>query len=55
MNKTVYKTANVTNPRNVIIQIPAYVAGVEWGLKQGDKLEVAYNEETKEITIKPAV
>lgn len=50
-----YKTVNVTNPRNVLVQIPSYVAGVEWSLRQGDRLEVYYDEETKQVTIKPDV
>ena len=50
-----YKTVNVTNPRNVLVQIPSYVAGVEWNLRQGDRLEVYYDEETKQVTIKPDV
>ena len=50
-----YKTVNVTNPRNVLVQIPSLIAGVEWGLKQGDRLEVLYSDETKEVTIRPAL
>ena len=52
---TMFKTVNVTNPRNVLVQIPSMVAGVEWGLKQGDKLEVLYDDRTGEITIRPHV
>lgn len=55
MNETMYKTVNVTNPKNVLVQIPSFIAGVEWSLKQGDQLEVLYNDETKEITIRPHV
>ena len=50
-----YKTVNVTNPRNVLIQIPSLIAGVEWNLKQGDELEVLYDDKTKEVTIRPHV
>lgn len=52
---TICKTVNVTNPRNVLVQIPAFIAGATWRLKQGDKLEVLYNEATQEVTIRPAV
>ena len=52
---TMYKTVNVTNPRNVLVQIPSIIAGVEWGLKQGDELEVLYDDRTKEVTIRPHV
>ena len=52
---TMYKTVNVTNPRNVLVQIPSMIAGIEWGLKQGDRLEVLYSDETKEVTIRPAI
>lgn len=54
-NITVYKTVNVTNPRNVLVQIPSFIAGATWHLKHGDKLEVLYNEATQEVTIRPAV
>ena len=50
-----YKTVNVTNPKNVLVQIPSFIAGVEWSLRQGDKLEVLYNNELKEITIRPVL
>lgn len=52
---TMYKTVNVTNPRNVLVQIPSMIAGVEWKLKQGDRLEVLYDDHTQEITIRPYV
>ena len=50
---TMCKTVNVTNPRNVLVQVPSFIAGTEWGLKQGDKLEVLYNDKTREVTIRP--
>ena len=52
---TTYKTVNVTNPKNVLVQIPSYIAGAMWGLKLDDKLEVKYNEQTNEVTIRPVV
>lgn len=55
IRSTMYKTVNVTNPKNVLVQIPSLIAGIEWGLRQGDLLEVLYSDETKEITIRPHV
>lgn len=52
---TMYKTVTVTNPRNVVLQIPSFIAGVEWALKTGDKLEVIYDDRTGEVTIRPSV
>lgn len=52
---TVCKTVNVTNPRNVLVQIPSFIAGTEWRVKQGDKLEVLYDDRTGAVTIKPYV
>lgn len=51
---TIGKQVNVTNPRNVLVQIPGAVIA-NWGIKTGDRLEVEFNEETNIITIKPAV
>lgn len=48
------KTVNITNPRNVLVQIPSAIAG-PWIQKFGQQLEVHYNEATDEITIKPHV
>ena len=45
------KTANVTNVKNVLVQIPGWVAK-RWGLQQGDKLEVCYDADEEEIRIK---
>lgn len=45
------KTANVTNTKNVLVQIPAWVVK-RWGLQQGDKLEVCYNATEDEICIR---
>ena len=56
MNRDViYKTVTVTNPRNVLVQIPSIIAGVEWSLKEGDQLEVSYNGQAGKVTIQPAV
>ncbi len=48
------KTVRATNPRNVILQIPSFVVAA-WQLKLDDRLEVHYNEDTGEITIRPNV
>lgn len=48
------KQVNVTNPRNVLVQIPSYVVRL-WRLTNASILEVRYNETKNEITIRPAV
>lgn len=48
------KTVRVTNPRNVIVQIPTYIVG-QWNPKSLSYLEVLYDEQTKEVRIRPAV
>lgn len=48
------KTVRVTNPRNAILQIPSFIVAA-WQLKLDDRLEVHYNEDTGEITIRPHV
>ena len=48
------KTINITNARNVLVQVPGYVIA-DWGARDSDKLEVHYDESTKEVTIRPAV
>ena len=48
------KTVNVTNPRNVVVQIPGCVIA-SWGTQLGSRLEVHYNEQQNSVTIKPAV
>lgn len=52
---TMFKTVTVTNPRNVVLQIPSFIAGAEWALKTGDKLEVMYDDRTGEVIIRQAV
>ena len=48
------KQVNVTNPRNVLVQIPSYVVRL-WRLTNTSALEVRYNETKNEITIRPSV
>lgn len=39
------KVARVTNPKNVLVQIPGFVVN-KWDLKEGDGVEVIVNEES---------
>lgn len=45
-----FKTVNVRNPRNVLVQIPSAIVA-QWGLQEGDQLGVECND--KEVTIRP--
>ena len=45
------KTANVTNTKNVIVQIPGWVVK-RWGLATGDTLEVCYDADEDEVHIR---
>lgn len=45
------KTANVTNTKNVLVQVPAWIVK-RWGLQPGDKLEVCYNATEDEVCIR---
>ncbi|MNG92706.1 hypothetical protein D3C79_516470 [compost metagenome] len=47
------KSVKVTNKSNVVVQIPKSVAATNWALKEGDNLEVMYDESTKQLVIKP--
>lgn len=46
------KTIRVTNPKNVVLQIPGYVASV-WDLTTDSQLEVHFDNE--QVTIRPCV
>jgi len=46
------KNVNVTNPKNVLVQIPGFIAS-KWGLNQDSKLEVCYNEESQSVVVRP--
>jgi hypothetical protein len=46
------KTVKVTNPKNVLVQLPCYIVD-KWGLKHGDGLEVLTNEAEDAVTIRP--
>lgn len=45
------KNVNVTNTRNVLVQIPSYIVA-QWGLDTQSTLEVHYDEEKKLVAIK---
>jgi bifunctional DNA-binding transcriptional regulator/antitoxin component of YhaV-PrlF toxin-antitoxin module len=46
------KTVKVTNPKNVIVQIPKFVVE-NWGLNEKDGVEVHINSEEKYLILKP--
>lgn len=48
------KTVNVTNPRNVLVQVPSFVIA-NWGVALGSHLEVHYDEEKQQLTIAPSL
>ena len=48
------KTVNVTNTKNVLVQIPGWVVKL-WGLEVGNKLEVRYDADEEEIRIKRSI
>lgn len=45
------KTVNVTNTKNVLVQIPAWIVK-RWGLDVGNTLEVCYDADEDEIHIR---
>ena len=45
------KTVNVTNTKNVLVQVPGWVVKL-WGLEVGNTLEVCYDANEEEIRIK---
>lgn len=49
---TFRKTINITTTKNVLCQIPRAVVA-EWGLKEGDTLELTYEDD--KVTIIPNV
>jgi hypothetical protein len=46
------KTVNVTNARNVLVQVPSALIA-KWCLIEGDHLEVSVNADNSELIIKP--
>lgn len=46
------KYVKVTNPKNVVVQIPGFVTQNKWVVKEGDELEVLANDDNS-ITIRP--
>lgn len=53
MGFSMLKTVQVTNARNVLIQVPAVIVA-QWGLKNKDRLVVEYNEEDNYLKVRPA-
>lgn len=47
------KTVKVTNIGNVLIHVPAYIVN-KWDIKEGDFLNVNYNEKTGHLEVIPA-
>ena len=45
------KTVNVTNKKNVLVQVPGWVVK-RWGLDVGNTLEVCYDADKEEIRIR---
>ena len=48
------KTVRVTNPNNVLVQIPGFIVST-WGLELDDLLEVDFDETTEQVTIRPYI
>lgn len=46
------KTIRVTNPKNVVLQIPGFIASV-WGLTSDSQLEVHFDNE--QVIIRPCL
>ena len=46
------KTVNVTNLKNVLVQIPKAVVS-DWGLRVGDELELIYSD--GQVTVRPVL
>lgn len=46
------KTVRVTNPSNVLIQIPGFISK-NWGLTVGDGLEVRVENDGEQVIIRP--
>lgn len=44
------KTVKVTNTKNVLVQVPAWIAKM-WELNVGDKLEVVYDATDNKVCI----
>ena len=48
------KTVNVTNTKNVLVQVPGWVVK-RWGLDVGNTLEVCYDANEEEIRIRRTI
>ena len=47
-----YKVVKVTNPRNVLVQIPCGIIN-QWGVKEGDGIEVHIPEDGQAVILRP--
>lgn len=52
MSFSMFKTVQVTNARNVLVQVPAVIVA-QWGLKNKDRLVVEYNDKEDCLKIRP--
>lgn len=50
----VVKTVSVTNPKNVLVQVPRFIITM-WGILENDKLEVFLDEKKLELIIRPTI
>lgn len=48
----IVKTVKVTNPSNVLVQIPKFIVE-KWGLTDKDGIEVHVDNDGETVTIKP--
>ena len=47
-----YKVVKITNPKNVLVQLPCAIVN-NWGLLEGDGIEVHVPEDGKAVVLKP--
>lgn len=48
----IVKNVRITNIHNVLVQIPSFIIAI-WGCKKYEALEMRWDDETQELTIKP--
>lgn len=46
------KRVKITNPKNVLVQIPLVVSSEYWKVKKDERLEVHYDEQSDSIIIR---
>lgn len=47
------KNVRITNPKNVVVQIPGFLTNIKWGLAVGDAVEVHVTDDNQAIIIRP--